>query len=121
MNIKFKHHHLNNGNILTVCSAISTMIDESLTLVHLGYAMFNANDKEWNRKKGNKLARSRLLNSGIYFTMDPCDPISHNYLCYRALITLLLAAKEGGVFLPKKSLAMIAEEAASYLLYRIEW
>lgn len=87
---RFRHHHLSNNAILTVC----TSLDHDKKEVKVGWAIFNPNDQRWDRKYGNQLALHRLTYHPLRFIMTEDEPIVCDYISLRALCVILVATCE---------------------------
>jgi len=91
--IRFRHHFLYSGGVLTVATRLNYETRE----VHIGWAVFNPSDKKWVRKIGSTIAKNRLENSNLYYTLSEHEPILCDYLSLRALqlISGLYTVKNG--------------------------
>lgn len=87
--IRFRHHFLVNGAVLTVC----TNLNHILRTVDIGWSLFNPGDDKWVRKVGNDIARDRIKNETLTFNLSEDEPVICDYLSLRSLMLILASAK----------------------------
>lgn len=87
--VRFRHHFLINGGVLTVC----TSLNHENGLVTVGWSIFNPDDSRWVRKVGNDIARKRIKDNPICFVLSSDEPIICDYVSLRALMLILGSAK----------------------------
>jgi hypothetical protein len=83
--LRFRHHHLPNGAVLTVC----TNLRHEERQVDVGWSVFNPTDDRWIRKVGCEIAKNRLFSNQLYFSLSPQEPILCDYISFRALALIL--------------------------------
>lgn len=117
--VRFRHHFLINGGILSVC----TSLNHESGLVTVGWSIFNPDDLKWVRKMGNDIARKRMKNSPLTFTLSADEPVICDYVSLRALMLILGSAKRiGGDIIPvntTKSIPRSTLVAIEYEMIRI--
>ncbi len=115
--IRFHHHHLPNGCVLTICGVLNHETRE----VKFGWSIFNAMDVQWIRKIGNEIARDRLSEEPIIFNLTLDEPILSEYITLRTLIALIpIIAKPGFSRVDTlKALKMVIRKATNNLYKRI--
>lgn len=90
--VRFRHHFLASGSILSVCTRLH---HDSLN-VEVGWSLFNHEDKRWVRRVGNELARTRMDQTPLKFSLSPDEPILCDYISMRSLLLIFAAAKRTG-------------------------
>lgn len=88
--IRYRHHHLCNGAILTVC----TNLRHEERQVDVGWSIFNPSDKRWVKKLGAEISKHRLFNNKLYFSLTQSEPILCDYISLRALLLIMAVSKE---------------------------
>lgn len=88
--LRFRHHHLCNGGVLTVC----TNLRHDDRAVDVGWSIFNPSDNRWIRKEGAIIAKNRLFNNKLSFTLSEAEPILCDYISLRALLLIMAVSKE---------------------------
>lgn len=86
--LRYRHHFLSNGGVLTVC----TNLRHDSREVDVGWSVFNPQDQRWIKKKGCEIARNRLFNNKLYFSLTKDEPILCDYISFRALALLLVVS-----------------------------
>lgn len=114
--IRFRHHHLCNGGVLTVC----TNVHYTYRLVNVGWALFNPSDKRWIRKQGSKIAKNRMFNNELYFTLSDCEPIICDYISLRALLLIMATSKQyNDKFLPEDHPSIIPKPTIQAIQFEV--
>lgn len=90
--VRFRHHFLQSGSILTIC----TRLNYDTRNIEVGWSLFNHDDKRWVRRLGNQIARDRMNSSPLVFSITKDEPILCDYISMRALMLLFVAAKRDG-------------------------
>ena len=90
--IRFRHHFLQSGSILTIC----TRLHYDTRNVDVGWSLYNHEDNRWVRRFGNYIARERMNTSPLMFTLTANEPILCDYISMRALMLIFVAAKREG-------------------------
>lgn len=88
--MRFRHHFLMNGSILTVCTSLNHETRE----VKAGWSLFNPNDDHWIRKFGNSIALNRLEKFPLKITLSEDEPILCDYISHRVLMLILIASNQ---------------------------
>lgn len=83
--LRFRHHFLSTNAILTIC----THLNHETRTVDVGWSLFNPNDFRWIKKKGNEIARNRLINHPLHYILSKDEPILCDYLSVRSLLVVL--------------------------------
>lgn len=97
---RFRHHFLTNGGILTV----ATSLEYETRKVRVGWAIFNPADVRWIRKFGAILARGRMNDSPLYFTLTDDEPVMCDYISLRALQLILVNSGKDKSEIPEGTL-----------------
>lgn len=87
---RFRHHFLENGDILT----IATRLYHSNREVKIGWAIFNPSDKKWIKKDSSSIARQRLEKKPLLMCLSNSEPILCDYLSLRSLLVILAGTHE---------------------------
>ena len=87
--VRFRHHFLASGSVLTVC----TRLNYDNRNVEVGWSLFNHDDKRWVRRLGNQIARNRMDNTPLTFALTNDEPILCDYISMRALMLIFVASK----------------------------
>lgn len=80
-NLRFKHHRLLNGDVLTVV----TSLNHYTKTLKVGWALFVFPNNKWKKKEANLIAKTKMKENPLYIILSESEDIQTDYITLRAL------------------------------------